>query len=426
MVVKYLTLILLVYVHSATVCALQINYEAEAGLEYSDNITRVNEDTISQETGILYFNGTINHQTPNVALNIQPILTYRHYAGETFDDQLFVTLNAALLWDILPKRFSWSLENYLDQTPIQATDAFTPFNRQDTNIFMTGPNLRFNINQNRAFELLVRYADIYYETSNTDNERYGGILKFVSQPNSYQTYALNIDAVDIRYDDDLINENYNRNDAYLTFNRVHSTYEYNIDAGYTLINFENDTDLDGPYFNILYNYILNTRSNINFQASSGYTDSSRNFLLSRAIREAISRYDTSISGLVFKENYGSLEYNWVYERTNFNSGIYFADQDYDDENEILSRKLKYLVIRFTRSLTRLLSLYATARVTESDYTSTDRIDDDQDYSIGIRHRLSRSLFLRLDYRRALRDSTDDTSDYLENVGYISIGYRNRQ
>jgi len=403
--------------------ALEIDHNGEVGLEYSDNITRTDINPISQTTSILLLNANINHQSPNIALNIDPRITYRNYAGDTFDNQTFIGLDATLLWDMLPQQFSWSFEDYLDQEAVNVLVPDTPFNRQNTNIFLTGPDLTVHFGTGRRLEVLLRYADIYYEISNADNTRYGTLFRIISEPNISTTYSFNMDFVDVAYEDNISNDDYTRNEAYLVFEKESLNKKYHFEAGYTQINMDRSPYLDYPLFRLLFDYQISTNSTISLDAHTQLTDSSRNFLLSRALRDGTRRFNTSITGFVFKENSISGNYRWQKETIGAGIGLSASEQDYNDTDPELTRDIYYLNIDFNKYLSALMNIYARGIFQNTDYKNTGRIDENSTYRVGLLYNISRSLYLRIQAEKNSQNSTDQTYNYDENVAYISIGYR---
>ncbi len=415
-------LILTTYFNSAN--SMQVNYSLEGGMEYTDNATLISTDPISSAIRRFDVIADINHSSNTVSFVFRPRINVYNYQNDLLNDQTFYYLDSSLLFEIIPNGFRWSFDDYLGQTTIDVADPVTPFNTQTTNAFLTGPDFIFKFNNTNRIELLLRYADIYYELEDLDNERYGGLLKLVSEPNNYAEYSLNLDSADIKYDNTVLNENYTRNDLYFTVKRLTNVATISLDAGYTRIDREISNELNGFIGKFESQININSRSNLNVYAHAQYTDSSRNFLQSRLLREELRVYDTQISPDIFYEKYIYAGYDWRDDANTINIELSKANQDYKEPTNELDRTIKRASISFNRSITRLTSLYFTAIWQNSYYSSVFVDDKDNDYLLGIDYRLSRSFVFRIGLGHRERNSNDIIRNYEENHGFMSIRFSN--
>jgi len=273
--------------------------------------------------------------------------------------------------------------------------------------------------------MFIRYADFSYETElENDNERIGGLIKYTIAPSPISTYSLNIDSVDVMYKNNLLNEDYKRNDAFVNFSNTGDQYELTIDGGYTEIEREISNNLNGFLGKL--EFVVNTslNSNLRFYSHSQYTDSSRNFLETRAFGEGLRRFDTAISSDIFYERYYFTGYRWSDAINTFEFQLLKFDQDYkDDSLDDLDRAVKEAGLLVSRRITRLADLFFAARIRNQYYKKTFIEYDDQDYSGGSNLRISRSLYVNLVIDRSTRKSNEIGSEYIENSVYLGLEFR---
>jgi hypothetical protein len=421
-----LVLLSLLLLYANDTIAFQIDYIIEGGIEYTDNATLTTVDPISSAIRRGYLYADMHHQSETVNYYFRPRISTYNYKNDLLEDSAFYGLDASLSWGIIPRGFIWSFDNYLTQTPIDITGPLTSFNLQTTNVFFTGPDMIFRLGGDKRLEVLLRYANFYYEIGDIDNERYGGLLRLVSQPNRFTEYSINIDSADIRYKETDFNEDYNRNDAYIGINRLTSTTNINFDTGYTQIEREVNQDLYGFIGRIETETRINSRSNFTLYGHAQYTDSSRSFLLSRAHLVEIRTFNTQISGEILYEKYLYAGYSWQYETNGLIFNISKVDQDYEELLDEFDRTVERASVEFNRGITRLTNIYIHGFWGNTFYKQTSIEDKDSNYFIGLDYLLSRSFTLRtrLGYRK--RDSTDTTRNYDENSAFISINYSNRR
>lgn len=405
--------------------AIDLTYEVNSNIEYSDNVRRANENPINTWTGIVGASANYSQQASNYAINIRPEFLYRNYRNEQLEDRLYLDLDATLLLDLKPNSFLWSFENYLTQTTVDIMEPDTPFNLQQTNLFSTGPDFNYRINKGRNIEFRLRYLDFYYEISNTDNKRFGVLTSIKSNRDAVTQNSINFDYVVVKYQDGINNDDYNRADAYFSQEKIYENTEYRIDLGYTGIKRRNSGNLGGAMANLRIEKDINSRSGVFVAGYVQYTDSSRNFLFSRAYRDNINPIGAAVTSYIYYEKLLSVQYRWSGTVNNWNFDYSYSDQDYGGRNNDLDRRFQQAGILYTRNISVLMSMGLSARFTKTNYLNYDSEDKDKEISASIQYRLSRSFTSMFQYSRSTRDSTEIARNYLENRAVLSLVYNNR-
>lgn len=420
-----LVICLTLSIHINNVNALQIGYSLNGGVEYSDNITRTSNFIISGTTRRLGLSADINEQAEKVSFNLSPRIEYYNYTPEELENRTLYYLDSSLLWQIIDSRLSWTFEDYMDQTAINITAPDTPFNAQTTNVFITGPDIQFLFGDGRRLEFFMRFADFYYEIrDDLDNQRYGGLLRLMSQPSSIFSYSINLDAVNVGYKEEIFNQNYNRYNVYGGINKIGNLYDLDLNAGYSIIEREISEDLIGLLLNFNLEVRPGSRSRVIILGRSEYTDSSRNFIQSRLLTEDVRRYNTAVSSEIFQENYLFGIYEWNDGITTISAEASISDQVYEEETLTeLDRLIKDAGIRLRRRVTSLADVYLRAGWRNTYYRITTREDNDEIYTLGASYRLSRSLFITADYEYAARDSNNIIANYTENSIFFNLELR---
>ena len=120
--------------------AAETSSNAGYSLEYTDNARLIPNDKKDEWTHVLSAGLSYLENSKTLDARVRAQAAYRKYKNNIFSDDTVLGLNANLLWRISPDRFSWTLEDYLTQTAIQSLGPDTPSNRQQTNVFTTGPD----------------------------------------------------------------------------------------------------------------------------------------------------------------------------------------------------------------------------------------------------------------------------------------------
>ena len=80
-------------------------------------------------------------RTKDIEALVSARMTYEHYVNGSFDDQLLFGVDAFSTLMIRPRWFSWTVEDRFGQAPVSRLAAITADNRQDFNVFSTGPEV---------------------------------------------------------------------------------------------------------------------------------------------------------------------------------------------------------------------------------------------------------------------------------------------
>ena len=197
-------------------------------------------------------------------------------------------------------------------------------------------------------------------------------------------------------------------------------------TGLTYINRDVNSDLNGFIGKFETSLRINTRSNITLYGHAQYTDSSRNFLLSRAYQIGIRGFDTQISADILYEKYIFAGYSWQFQTNTLNFEISRSNQDYEESLDTLDRTTKRAAISFDRNITRLTSFNISGYWSNNYYEQIHINDEDITYYINIDYRLSNSLIFRTGLGHRARKSNEESRDYEANSVYFSINYANRR
>lgn len=402
--------------------AVNISYDARVGVEWSDNITRVEDSNIQQVTTVYDLSGTLNHQAKAYSLNLRPSVIYRDYQGGQFTDQTFATLYGSFLVRIRPGTFDWNFENFLTQTLVDQQAVPTPFGLQDTNVFFTGPDIRFNFGQAKTLTVSVRYANFYYSQTDTDNDRIGVRFRFENDTGFVTTHGISIDAANIRYENTTINENYKRDDVYYLYSRRGVRVSSVVELGFTRISQQKHTDFQDYMGLFRLSYEINRHSNAEFEVHSWFTDTSRNFLESRAYSEGIRRFSSAISGYVFREDYSYLRYRWEGDYLSFDLEMSGGLQDYMGSDDYLDRKLSAAYAGITKDLTRRINMTFRSRFVRANYFNQNIVNRDRYLTLGLGYRVRRNILLNFNYSNNSRIVENQRGGYEENVVYLNLAY----
>ena len=70
-----------------------------------------------------------------------------------------------------PERFYWLVSEDLGQAALSPSDSLLPADRENANVFSTGPTLYLPLSARNRLSIAGLYSDVYYEESDVDNQR---------------------------------------------------------------------------------------------------------------------------------------------------------------------------------------------------------------------------------------------------------------
>lgn len=407
------------------------------GLGYSvsrsDNITRVPADERGETTHSYLLGFAWLERTTDFSARALAQAEYRDYQDDIFSDEAVYYLSSSMLWTISPQRFTWSLEDAYEQVRIDTTQADTPANRANVNVFSTGPDIYIRFTPINTLALGARAGNVYTGSADVDNDRFSSSARWLYQATSSSTYSLNFQLQDVNYEDSVRNDDFTRHDLFLRADYRPSRSQYVLDAGISQINLDRGNDADGSLVRLSWTRQLTPESSFGMSATGEFSDTGTDILsasnAAAAAASATEPVSTSVStslssDAVTSDVYYAKRGYLFYSRRGTQVALELSGstQELDYETTAQDRKETggRAEITFYYSGATTLRLFAEhARV---EYQNIVRRDADRDYGIRLGYRLSRSVSLGLEGTRDIRRSTDATDDYEENRAVLSLLY----
>jgi hypothetical protein len=391
---------------------------------HSDNITRASA-AIDERSEIIhsYLAGfAFIENTSTVIARVLAQAELRDYQDDIFGDETLFNMKSSLLWELSPRRFTWTVDDTYEQTRISAAVADTPDNRANVNVFSTGPDVYIRFSPVQTLALGARAGNVYTGRANADSDRFSGSARWLYQATSSNIYSLNYEVLDVNYDDDTLNSNYSSHAIFLRADYRPSRSQYTIDLGATKINTDRGQDLDGTLARFSWLRQLTSDSNFGMSASGEFRDAGADILTaSSATTPSAALTSGEITSDVYYVKRGSLFYNRRGARFGMELSLYTQDLDY--ETTLQDRKETGGLLNLVFFLSGTTSVTLSTDQIRSEYRDFVRRDTDRDSGIRLDYRMTRSVTLALEGRREDRSSTIPAAEYVDNRVYFSILYR---
>lgn len=404
--------------------AAETAWSAGYRLEYTDNAQLAPNNLQEEWTNVLSAGVSLLENNPSLDAKVQAQASYRNYKNGVFPDETVFGLGSSALWKISPDRFNWTVEDYLTQTSILSLGPDTPSNRQQLNVFSTGPDFKVRLSTVQALQFGARYARNTYETSDLDNTRHAGELKWTYQASSVTNLSLNYNAQTVRYDNSGPNTNFDRQDTFLQIEERLARNIFVLSAGTTSIQQENLPDEEGSLGRFSWTRIVSPVSTFNLSLASELTDIGRQAL---ANGQTASGIQTNIPGVsntgdVFRTNSVIATFNHRRSFGNDSISLFKAKDEYNLLPVVEERKGGSIDIGYEFAGTLAASVFARYTKTESNIRTPATEFKDKNYGLRLSDRFARNFTVGLELGRNQRDSADFFQSYTERHAILILSY----
>lgn len=408
----------------STARAAEVTSNLGYGLEYTDNarlvpVNKEEEWTQTLNAGVSYL-----ESSASLDARIQAQAAYQDYRNDLYSEDTVLGLSSSLQWRISPDRFTWTIEDYLTQSAIQSLAPDTPTNRQQTNVFTTGPDLKLRLSPVHTFQLSARYTRDTYETSDLDDARNSGNAAWLYQITLRTTLSLNYSVQEVNYDNVVINTDFDRQDGFLRIENRLASNTFVLDAGTTSIQRENVPDENGSLGRFSWTRLVSTVSTFVLSVSSELSDVGRQALIAGQTDTSIQQIapSASITSDVFRTKNANITFMHRRSFGNDVVGFFRSKDEYKLSPAEEQRKGGNIDIGYEFAGTRTASVFGRYVETESNLAIPAVQFTDKSYGLRFSDRLIRNLTLGLDLGHNQRDNADPLQNYTERRAMLTLTY----
>src|SRR5258705_3934263 len=118
---------------AAPVQAGESGYGLGLSLTHDSNVARVETNPQSDWTQALIFGLFFRENNQDVTVRVLAQVERRHYYSQTFGDDMVGFLDGTAVWRILPRRFTWALQDAYHQVQLNVAATGTTSNLTKSN-----------------------------------------------------------------------------------------------------------------------------------------------------------------------------------------------------------------------------------------------------------------------------------------------------
>lgn len=404
--------------------AAEFSYGVAATTERSSNIRRAPD--VEQEEAIdsLLAHARYRDILPTLRSEVSVSSERRNYRRDVFQDETLFHLDGTVVWLPTPQ-FSWTVADSFRNVPVSQALPDTPANREDTNMFLTGPGYEWRITPADHLLVEARYGRFDAEQSNIDNDRQSGALRWRHRHSSLSEQSLNFEHLQVDFDDSAANTNYRRQDLFYRGRFRPSRNELTMDLGYTNIDRDRQSKLDGSLFRLTAAREITSTRRMGVQMSSQYSDTAIDLSPSGITTTpgpggAAEATTEALSGDVFYTKRAEVFVTSTGGSLPWSIATHAADIDYEESTSDVKERGGNVMLSYARTPNLGFNVYT--RYTRSEYPILDRIDRDTTKGAGINIRLTRTLLLLVDGQRVERRSSDPLQSFVDDRILIRLAY----
>jgi len=411
-----------------TTHAGELAYGVGYYVESSDNIRRTPTNTVDDVTNSVFAGFTYLENGPVLDAHLTALAEYRDYKYDTYNDGPLYYADASLLWRIAPQRLSWVLVDRYDQITRDTSLPDTRDNQVDANVLSTGPDIYVRLGQVNTLALELRYGKATYGQGygEADNSSYGGSLRWLYAANSEMTYSLNYQASQIYYDDEILNDNYSRQDFFVRAETHQARSRFLLDLGITKIDREKAGETNGPVARLTWSQQLTSESSASILLAGEYLDTGTDLLSTATSTTPVpgapppSNANGGITTDLYYQKRAELFYGLSGGYLGLNLRAFYRDIDYESVPQDRLESGEMLDVTYNTSSALATTIYG--RHMDVHYQNVVRDDWENEAGIRFLYRLNRNVSATLDVWRSWRYSTDPLQEYTDNQVLLALLY----
>lgn len=179
--------------------------EIEYGLGYAGEYhTNITEDAVNERSGSIHTliaGGVYTKQSAEVTAHALAQGEWSRYTDEEFSGTPVYFFDAAALWTLVPRRFTWTFEGVRSQAVIDPMEPVTPDNLSESTVYQTGPDISFGAGPGNTVEFGGRYGQLRYDAKESafDNNRISATARWRRAVNAATTLSINYEVRDVDF-----------------------------------------------------------------------------------------------------------------------------------------------------------------------------------------------------------------------------------
>lgn len=396
-------------------------YEVTVGVGESDNISLVPSGGKDQTIGVEGVDFTWHDQQSRLGADVDADLQYLQYLQHAYSNEVIGNLIGDLRGTLVPQMLFWDLADNFGQGRVNPSQAVTPANRENINYFSTGPELAVPLTATTLIDLTAGYAKTTYQVSPLDGDRISGGLSLLRKLSADTSVSINLRDTRIDYSNDVLNEDYSRQDAFVRFDTHGQRTVIGVDLGFSKLR-DSISPVSGVLARLQLSRKVSAFSTVAFSFGHQYSDAADAFRLGQTIGGAnLATQSVSQSGTPFTSDSATLAWNFQRSRTGLGLSLEYYKDAYQQPST-LDDKRTQVEAHLSRALSPVLQVGVAEEYFYQQFDDFIGTATQTTSSIQLTWRAGKRLSVMLDYTHMTRHSDVSSSDYSANQIWLTVGY----
>ena len=397
----------------------------ELGLEHSDNRARTDPPGSSETAVVPRMTLDMSRSGQRVTLRAAGHADLRLPQDGPFDNEFRANLAGRLNWHLIEESLDWIVENVTSGAPLDLTDQDTPDNRQQTNVFSTGPRWIIRPAAPWSGLLDARYIHSYAEDSDAFNsDRLALGARALRRLGGGRQLSAGVEATEVRYrEDEFASADYQRYDLVGRYRARRAALDMDIAAGRTRIDLDRGEQFEGNLVRLRLVRTIDDRHTLVASAGHELSDSVRQ------LAADIEQLDLPIAASrqlpIGNEFYvlDNVSLGWRYRQALLDGSVTVAWRDYQYElDPLLDIEEQAIHLGLTWRLDPTMALEGGIGLDRRRFRITEQRDTDARLSLFLVRQFNPRWSGRIGAVHFRRDSNIVGEDSRENIVAVYLAY----
>ena len=227
---------------SLSALSADLDWSVESTVGHTDNATRVNSDEISDTIGSIGGHIDLTRDGSRIDGRLRARGSYRDYFDNTYNSEFLGSGAAELRIGLIGETLTWSVDDTFGQVLSDSLAPSTPENRENVNIFSTGPDIRLPLGQ--VYRSGHRCPLSGCELSGREQCRQQpchGDIALVRRTSPAVTWSLNVNASSVDFDGPN-NPGYDQQEVFVRLESKGANQTLTADLGMSFLDGGDQTD----------------------------------------------------------------------------------------------------------------------------------------------------------------------------------------
>ena len=389
-----------------------------SGIIYTNNLERLPD---GKEVGLATTDiaGQLLGGGDKYEVDVEASLIWREYFESGYDTDLLPQMRGEFNWAPDPERFVWTVRDNFGQVALSPAEILQPIDRQDINVFSTGPAVTVPFGPRWNLLLAGLYSDVYYEDDEFDYNRASGAVTLEREISVNQVGYLRGFAHRTEFKDDPLG-GYDYLGYFVGYDGLGARTGLTAEVGIEELHDAGDAE-DGLYVNLDVFRALGEHTHASLTYISQYADTADIFALDQNLEPILGgTTNVVVSGDPVWLELASLNLGWDGTRTTADIIAFWSNEDADSTIQP-DREIYGIGATASRWLTDSARLGASVYVSKEEWSGAiEQTQNDLsamlEFEIQLSNTLSLTTFLET-YER-----TDSPLDYDEDRIMVLLRY----